>query len=263
MRIVLIGYGAIGGFVARTLAADPRISLVAGLCRPGRQAAVRAAIDASIPCAQSLDDLPAADLMLECAGHQALRQYGAAILAGGTDLVTVSTGALADPDLAAILERSARDGGGRLELASGAIGALDALQAARAGGLDRVVYRGRKPPAGWRGSPAESVLDLDRLTGATVHFEGTAGEAARRYPKNANVAATVALAGLGLERTRAELIADPGIDANIHEIEASGDFGSFYFRIAGRGLPDNPRSSALTAMSVVAAVRRRLDPVQI
>ena len=100
------------------------------------------------------------------------------------------TGALADDDLYRSLDDAAVAGSSRLRLASGAIGALDALRAARTGSLTEVRYTGRKPPAGWKGSPAESKLDLDHLTGdPAVHFEGTARVAATEYPKNANVAA--------------------------------------------------------------------------
>ena len=140
-----------------------------------------------------------------------------------------------------------------MHLASGAIGALDCLSAARIGSLSSVTYTGRKPPEGWMGSPAEHQLDLEALTqGSHTHFEGTAREAALTYPKNANVAAAVALAGLGFDDTQVCLIADASARHNIHEVTARGDFGELRFQISGNSLPDNPRSSALAAMSVVA-----------
>ena len=113
------------------------------------------------------------------------------------------------------------------------------------------------------GSPAEDRLDLDTLDQAATHFEGSARQAATLYPKNANVAAAVALAGAGFEATKVRLIADPGVAANIHEVKASGAFGSFTFHIEGRALPDNPRSSALAAMSVVAAIERQQSAIVI
>lgn len=101
------------------------------------------------------------------------------------------------------------------------------------------------------------MLDVNTLTRSATHFSGTARQAALAYPKNANVAAAVALAGVGFDDTRVELIADPNIATNIHEITAEGTFGSFRFEISGHGLPDNPRSSALAAMSVMADLVER------
>ncbi|WP_102110279.1 aspartate dehydrogenase, partial [Oceaniglobus roseus] len=198
-------------------------------------------------------------LALECAGHGALTEHGPALLAAGIDLIAVSSGAMADPEVSRRL-LAAQDGGGRLSFASGAIGALDALAAAREGGLEEVTYRGSKPPAGWRGSPAEAVLDLDRLAAPAVHFTGTAREAARRYPQNANVAASVAMAGLGFDATRVELVADPALARNVHALTFRGAFGSAGFEIAGESLPGAPKSSALTAMSLIAEARRRMPP---
>ncbi|MCI5112299.1 MAG: aspartate dehydrogenase [Marivita sp.] len=260
MKIGLIGHGAIAEYVSAQLAArgiTPAVFLL-------RTPRALQGPDADVPQVTAAHLLPdGLDLMVDCAGHSGLSTHGSAILSQGIDLVSVSLGALADRTLQNTLEEAARRGGARLHLASGAIGALDCLAAARVGGLDEVTYVGRKPPAGWQGSPAEEVLDLDRLVTVSEHFAGNAREAAVQYPKNANVAAAVALAGAGFEATRVRLVADPGLTENIHEIHAAGAFGRFSFRIEGRTLPDNPRSSALAAMSVIAAIERQREVITI
>lgn len=204
----------------------------------------------------SVDELPSdLDLMIDCAGHSALATYGPTILSGGTDMITLSLGALADATIQESLLEAAKAGQCRLYLASGAIGALDCLSAARTGHLTSVTYVGRKPPKSWKGSCAEDKLNLDNMgMTAQIHFEGSARQAALEYPKNANVAAAVALAGLGFDNTKVRLIADAKITHNIHEVSAEGDFGTFQFQICGQSLPDNPRSSALAAMSVLSKV---------
>lgn len=265
MNILLIGYGAIGCHVARKLAdGSPAVKIGWVLCREGRNEAAAQALGSAVIAVNSIDEVTQPiDLVIECGGHAALKQHGPGLLARGLDVITVSNGALADSDIALKLEEAARQGDAALELVSGAIGAIDAIAAASTGNISKLTYRGRKPPASWKGSPAEDVLDLDNLQGQACHFSGTAREAALRYPKNANVAATVALAGTGLDNTQVELIADPSVSGNIHEIELAGDFGEMNFSINGNPLPGNPKSSALTAMSVVAAVRRRMAHIRV
>lgn len=258
MKIGIIGEGAIGRYVAdilHTRGLGPHVVLT----RPCHL--VETSGDAVLHVGSAIDLPQETNLMVECAGHAALAEHGCAILERGIDLITISLGALADPALAKSLADAARSGKSQLHLASGAIGALDCLQAAKVGGLTEVTYVGRKPPRSWLGSPAESRLDLAGLTAPATHFEGTAREAAITYPKNANVAAAVALAGTGFDATQVKLIADPTITANSHEIHAVGAFGRFTFQIEGKALPDNPRSSALAAMSAISAIERELDPI--
>lgn len=251
MRIAIIGKGAIAGFVTGQIDGMADVTLASRLLRKDQPGAVT-----------DVADLPAVDLLIDCAGHEGLAAHGARALALGVDVLTLSLGALADDDLRNALTQAAIRGGATLHLASGAIGALDALRAARVGGLTQVTYTGRKPPEGWRGSPAEDLLNLNAVNEPTPHFHGTARDAALRYPKNANVAAAVALAGVGFDATQVTLIADPQAAGNIHEISMEGVFGTAHFQITGNSLPDNPRSSALAAMSAVAAIQQANSPIR-
>jgi len=252
----LIGYGGIARDVIAALgAAASGVKVAAVLCRPGRTAQARAALP-GIEIVVSLDDLLARipNVVAEVAGQQAVADYGAEILRRGFNLLVISIGALAEAKLLASLKAAARDGGSRLFLPAGAIGGLDAIAAMRVSGLNAVRYRSGKRPAAWRGSPAEKVADLDKLTGRTVLYRGTAGEAALLYPQNANVAAAVALAGLGFEATEVELVADPQAPGNVHEIEAEGAAGRFAIQLQGKPSRSNPKTSALAALSVARAL---------
>ena len=262
--IAIIGCGAIGEAVARYLTEHENIEIGVAIIEPGMDSRARDVFGEDVEIANDFGDVSTVvDLAVDCAGHPALRQHGEAILSRGTDLISVSSGALADAALYDRLAVAAHRGGAQLRVVSGAIGALDALSAGSVGTLTKVTYRGRKPPKGWRGSPAESKLDLDSLSAPAVHFSGSARKAALEYPKNANVAASVALAGIGFDDTKVELIADPGVERNVHEIVAEGDFGRYEFRIEGKSLPDNPRSSAITAMSVVREIMNHESPIVI
>ena len=150
-----------------------------------------------------------------------------------------------------------------MRIPSGAVGGLDALASARLSGLASVRYSGRKPVAAWRGSRAEDAVDLDRIETATPFFHGSAREAALAYPQNANVAAAVALSGLGFDATRVTLIADPAAQGNQHLLEAEGAFGRFTFSVVGTALPDNPRTSSLAAYSLLHCLVSPADATQI
>lgn len=264
MKLALIGYGAIASYVAGKMKGLAGTDLVYVICREGREEYARTMTGNDLVAVNHFNEiLEPVDLVIECGGHEALKSHAIAILSRGVDILSVSSGAMSDDAFASELLSACESEGAHIQFASGAIGAMDALNAARIGGLNEVTYTGRKKPVGWKGSRAEEVLDLDAITDAECHFTGTAREAARLYPKNANVAATIALCGIGMDRTQVKLYADPTVRQNIHEIKARGAFGSFTFIVEGNALPDNPRSSALTAMSIVQAVEARLIAIQV
>ena len=260
LRIAMIGCGAIGAGVLELLRGDAEVHVAAVVLPAGAHADVRAALERHAPQARIVSQIDASvpvDLVVECAGHAAIEEHVLPALQRGIPCLVASVGALAAPGMAQRVEEAARRGGTQVQLLSGAIGGIDALAAARIGGLDSVTYTGRKPPQAWKGTPAERDVDLAALAEARCIFDGTAEQAAQLYPKNANVAATVSLAGLGLQRTRVKLYADPAVSENIHHVEARGAFGSFELTLRGKPLAANPKTSALTVFSIVRALANR------
>lgn len=256
-RIALIGFGAIGELVARTLRETGDPMIVAVLMRPGRAGSVKDRIPSGAVAVEALEAAFALqlDLVVECAGQEALRTFGPAVAARGVDLMAIATGALADGPFREGLLEAARLSGARVLVPAGATAGLDGLGALRVGGLDRVRYTSAKPPGAWRGTRAEALLELDRVAERTVFFSGRADEAALAFPKNANLAATVALAGAGFERTTVELVADPSLAGNASRIEAEGRYGRLLVELAGPAMAGNPKTSAITALSLVRAIR--------
>lgn len=256
-RIGIVGLGAMGQQVVHRLCAEPpgNISL-AVLTRRG---ATTKPLAAQVEVFGNLEALLQwkPHLVVECAGHDAVVNVVPTLLEHGVDVALASVGALADPNLLATLKVASRKRGATLAYVAGAIGGLDVLSAARNATLRRVTYIGRKPPSAWAGSVAEQTCELQTLREPLPIFRGSAVDAARLYPKNANVAAAVALAGVGFEATRVELFADPSIRCNVHEVEALGAFGRFVLRLENEPLPDNSKTSWLAALSIEDAVRRR------
>lgn len=258
-RIAVIGLGAIGQRVLGSL----RSSILpagefAAVRRSGAVGTVEAA--AGLPVFTDIAALHAwkPRLAVECAGHAVVAGVVPGLLRAGVDVIVASLGALADEALRTELNAAARTGGGHLFTVAGAIGGLDALYAACAAGIHSVRYGGRKPPVAWAGTPAERICDLTALTKPTPIFEGNAATAARLYPKNANVTAAVALAGVGFEETAVTLIADPLSPQIVHELDVTGAFGHFSIRLENNPLPDNPRTSWLAALSIEAEIEKYL-----
>lgn len=259
--VVLVGFGAIGSSVFKRVQGWAGLRVTHVVVPAGKVDLVQQQLGSA---AQAVAQVPQeSTLVLECAGHAALVEHVLPALERGVECAVLSIGALSEPGLPEQLEAAAAQGQTHLHLLAGAIGGVDAIAAAREDGIDELIYTGRKPPQGWRGSPAEQVVNLDALREPKVILQASAREAARLYPKNANVAATLSLAGLGLDRTQVRLIADPGVTENIHEYEVRGRFGEMRVTMRGKPLADNPKTSALTVLSAVRFLRNRVAALAI
>ncbi|KPL52700.1 hypothetical protein ABB55_11105 [Prosthecomicrobium hirschii] len=278
LRCALLGYGRIGRLIAAGLAARPDgPELVGILTRAGRGTAAGTAAgevslgslspDALSPAAVSpdvpeaglacaaLDDLVARrpDMVVECASTAALVGTAPVLLAAGIDMIPLSLAAFADPAGESVLRAAADRGPGRILVPSGAVGALGLLAAAAAAGLDSVRFVQSYPPAVWRRTPAATMVDLDRLDGPVAFFRGSARAAARLFPHNLNAATGIALAGLGLDATEVELIADPNLPGVRYELAAEAATGPIRLVIGPRPDP----GPDLTAYSVLALLAGR------
>lgn len=214
---------------------------------------------------QELIDCDEVDLIIEAASQGAVRQYALRVLRAGKDLMIMSVGALVDDELTEEIRRLIRSTRRKVYLPSGAIAGLDGLKAAAIGRIDEVVLKTRKSPEGLKGAAyiEENKIDLTALEKPKVVYEGPAKEACRLFPKNVNVAAALSLAGIGSEKTRVQIIVDPSITENIHEIHVKGEFGKLTVRTENVVSPLNPKTSALAVLSAITTLKSLTENLQI
>lgn len=257
-HVGLIGFGAIG----RDLYAH--LSVIPGLRVTVLTRGIAAALPEGVEEVHSLDALIASgpSLVVEAAGQAAAADMMPALMEAGIDVVIGSTGALGDDALLGRLLAAAQNSGAKLVVPAGAVGGLDYLAALAPVDGTRVTYTSRKPVAAWTEELRAAGRDPVMLAGEHVLFEGTAREAAKLYPRNLNAGLTVALAA-GHERTKVRVVADPAATGNIHEITVEGPVGSAAMCFTNLPSPDNPKTSALTALSLALAVRRHLASIVI
>lgn len=273
MHLGIIGFGNIATALL-TLQSQhgPALEALTVLTRPEAVESVRRRLSETFSeVAKSIDVVSSAsellekkpDVVAECAGHSAVATHVGPVLEAGVEVIVVSIGALADETLAATLKDAAQEGGSRVILPAGAIGGIDLLSALSPAEGVQVIYRGVKPPMAWAGTPAEQVLDLQAVSEATVFFRGSAREAALAYPKNANVAATLALAGAGFEATQVELVADPTAAGNTHAYEVQSSIANYQMTIENLPSAGNVKTSLSTIYSILREIRNRAGWVAI
>jgi aspartate dehydrogenase len=254
MRVGFLGFGTIAKRVQELIAQrSPGEAVIVGALVKDASKARPEGTPPVMASLQELLDLKP-EVVIEAGGHEALRDYGADVLRAGVDLLMVSVGALAAPGLQEEITAAARQGRARARVASGAIGALDAISSGAIGGLTRVTHTTRKAPRSLY-SPEEAA----RITSVTEVYRGPAREAALKFPENVNVCAAVSLAGIGFDRTEMCIVADPGVDRNQHEVVAEGEFGRLRFEIAN--IPtEKPATGRIVAMSVYKELMARRAP---
>lgn len=259
MNIGLIGCGNIGKFLLQRLNIDRmlpecRIDAVyhkrpEEFDRLSHDYGIRSYSDFSLFIQSGID------FVIEAANIRAVKEFAPTIIKSGKDMLIVSVGAFADETFFGQLRQLCQTYGTKIHLPSGAIGGLDAVKAAMAlGELDSVSITTRKPP---------NALGKETIADELVLFEGTAAEAIRKFPQNINVSIILSLAGVGCDKTRVRIIADPNISRNSHCIEATGTFGRLTIHLENNPMPDNPKTSFLAALSVLSTLKNQSEAIKI
>lgn len=262
LTVGLAGLGAVGADVARRISSVPGLRLVAVSARDRDRAARLLSswrIEAPVVALPALAER--AEVIVEALPAAAFRAVAEPAIEARRTLVVLSVGALLNHmDLVKRAEAS----GARIIVATGALLGLDAVRAAAEGEIESVRMITRKPPSGLEGAPylIEHGISLAGLDRPLKVFEGSARDGARGFPANVNVAAALALAGIGPDRTLLEIWADPQVSRNTHTIEVEADSARFCMTI--ENVPsENPRTGRITSLSALACLRSLVAPLRV
>jgi aspartate dehydrogenase len=263
VRVAVVGLGAIGIRVVEALddGIDGLVLAAVSVQNPAKHQKRLTGLKTppKILPIEALSEV--ADLVIECAPSKLLKSIVAPFVKSGKTAVVLSVGALLEHD---DLIELARQNGGQIVVPTGALIGLDAVTAAAVGKIHSIRMVTRKPVQGLAGAPyiIENNIDIEQITEPLRIFEGTAREAAKGFPANLNVAVALSLAGMGPDRTRLEIWADPSLTRNVHRVEVESDSARFSMSI--ENIPsENPRTGLITALSVIAWLRKLRAPLRV
>ncbi len=261
MKVGIIGCGAIGVEIAKAIMDIPDLKLVS-LCDVERDKAERLSLlFQDRPAIDSLSELISkVDLVIESASQEVAKIAFPLAIEKGKDVMIMSVGGLLGrEDLLTLAEKR----GIKVYLPSGAVAGIDGLKAASCVNIESVTLTTRKPPLALKAAPYLKDMDLSEIKEERVVFSGTAEEAIKGFPANINVAAILSLAGIGVQKTKVKIVADPKIDKNIHEIEIIGTSGRIFIRCENLPSPTNPKTSYLASLSAIALLKQIASSVKI
>ena len=196
------------------------------------------------------------DIVIECASKEAVREYGKKIIESKKDFIVLSVGAFSNREYLSELQNLSNLNNTRILIPTGAIAGLDSIRSVKKY-LDYLTITTTKHPKSFVGAQffKNSIIKLEEISNEKVLYEGNAITAIQLFPQNVNVAVSIALAGIGLEKTRVKIIADPMISVNRHEILAKGSFGEIHIIVQNVPSPTNPKTSYLASLSAIECLR--------
>ncbi len=229
---------------------------LAGVYDKNISAATALSEDCGCECCQTLVELLAlsADYVIEAATPATLKEIVFPVLESGSELIVLSVGAFADSEFFKAAENVAERTKRKIHIVSGAIGGFDIMQAAMMSGILTATIKNFKPPEALEGAPALGGRTLSRDNEELI-FSGNAIEAIKAFPQNVNVAVALSIATVGPENTKVEVTSVPQKELNTHRIELEGDFGEAVIEISSKPSPENPKSSAIAAISVLSKLK--------
>lgn len=260
----MIGCGSIGTVIAKAIdegkVGDVELEIVYDIVRSQAEKLVNDLSKRPL-IAENSDELIKSsdlDLVIEAASQEAVRQYSTKVLNENKDLMVMSTGALLDENLLEQISKLARLKKKKVYLPSGAIVGLDNIKSAAMGEIYEITLTTKKPPKSFEGVKLleEKKIDLPSLEEPLVLYEGTAREAVKLFPRNVNVAASLSLAGVGADKTKVRIIADPRVRKISHEIHVKGEFGELITKTTNKPFPGNPKTSYIAALSAIATLKK-------
>lgn len=266
MKVGIIGCGFIGNTLANAIEGideitelylyDHTISCTEGLA---------SALQKAKSCATVDDLIKNVDLVIEAGSQDAIKEHANNILEHGKDLMIMSIGALEDDSLWEGLKSTAKKNNCKIYLPSGAICGIDGIKSASMAGIDEIIVETTKPPKGLEKVRyiTKQGIDLGNLQQPITIFDGSARDAVKYFPKNINIAACTSLAGIGFDKTRVTIIADPAATRNQHKLICRGRFGEFVCMVKNMPSMSNPKTSYLAALSAIATLKKIVGGVWI
>lgn len=264
MNIGIIGCGAIGSTLAK---AAEGLSEVESIYVFDKSHVCSSIMEEKFTKVFSILEFPElmdkSDFICEAASQKAVTLFAEKVLQSGKSILIMSVGALVDDELRERLIKAARDNDCRLYIPTGALCGVDGISAASISEIQEVTLITRKPPSAFEDIPylEEKGIIMENIQNPKVIFEGTAREAVKLFPKNVNVAATVSLSGIGFDKTKVTIVADPTTSQNHHTIVAKGNFGTMRAEMNNLPFEKNPKTSKIAAQSAVSALGKIVSSI--